>query len=257
MVLLLIGIFCSFLLTFFYLAPPSILICLLQRLGLWICYSLMFGAFSVKVIRVARIFYGVKRKITYRPWLLASGYQIAFTTAIVAGQMIVVIISLIITHPDADRKVRLDQDSERQLDLPEVVVTCAGEHVAMIVLSLLYESVLIIVATVVGVLSCKFPANFNEAKYISFCTFALLIVWMGLIPAYFVTQSQQEVQDAVISIFVSFSAFAVLVFIFGPKLFIILFQPNKNVHRSTEHTKSKMKWLRAGSGSGGKQEEVG
>ena len=253
MILLLIGISCSFLLAFFYLAPPSIPICLLQRLGLWCCYSLMFGALAIKVIRVARIFYGVMRKITYRPRLLASGYQIAFACAIVAGQMVVVIISLIIIHPETHRKIRHDQDSEQQLGLPEVVVTCAEEHIAMIVLSLLYESVLIVVSTVVGVLSFKFPANFNEAKYISFCTFALLIVWVGLIPAYFVTQSQQEVQDAVISIFVSLSAFAVLIFIFGPKLFIILFQPDKNVHRSTsQQTRSNIKWLGTGSGSGSK-----
>ena len=187
MMLLLISISCSFLLVFFYLAPPSIPICLLQRLGLWCCYSLMFGALAVKVIRVARIFYGVKHKVTQRPRLLAPGYQITFTCAIVAGQMVVVIISLIIVHPETDRKVRLDQDSKRQLGLPEVVVTCAEERIALIVLSLLYESVLIVVSTVVGVLSFKFPANFNEAKYISFCTFALLIVWVGLIPAYFVT----------------------------------------------------------------------
>ena len=264
MVLLLIGIFCSFLLAFFYLAPPSIPICLIQRLGLWFCYSLMFGALTVKVIRVARIFYGVKRKVTKRPRLVAPGYQIAFTCAIVAGQMVIVIISLIIIHPETDRTVRLDQDSERQLGLPEVVVTCAEEHIAMIVLSLLYESVLIVVSTVLGVLSFKYPANFNEAKYISFCTFALLIVWVGLIPAYFVTQSQQEVQNAAVSIFVSLSAYAMLVFIFGPKLFIILFQPKKNVPQfTTQQTRNSLNGPGTGSGAksinckDGKQEKVG
>ena len=259
MVLLLIGISCSFLLAFFYLAPPSIPICLLQRLGLWFCYSLMFGALTVKVIRVARFFYGMKHNLMQRPRLATPGYQIAFTCAIVAGQMVVVIISLIIIHPETDRKIRLDQHS---VGLPQVVVTCTEEHIAMIVLSLLYESVLIVVSTVVGVLSFKFPANFNEAKYISFCTFALLIVWVGLIPAYFVTQSQQEVQDAVVSIFVSLSAFAMLIFIFGPKHFIILFQPDKNVHTTTSRCmRSNNDGLGTESGvkstnKKGKQEEV-
>ena len=238
MILLLTGISCSFLLSFFYLAPPSIPICLIQRLGLWFCYSLMFSALTLKVLRVARIFYGLKRNMTYKPRFTEPGYQVAFTLILVAAQMTLIIISLaFIVHPTANRRVRYDHDSEGRLGLPDVIITCTDEHIAIIVISILYESALIIAAAVLGALSFKYPDNFNEAKYISFCTFALLIVWIGLIPTYFATQSQQEYQNAAISIFVILSAYAMLVFLFGPKLFIILFQPEKNTtHFSTHHT---------------------
>ena len=247
MVLLLVGILCSYILAFFYLAPPSIPICLFQRIGIWFCYSLMFGALAVKVVRVARIFYAVKRKILQRPRFVEPGYQVLFTGLIVAGQMIIMLISLIVSPPNTVRTYRYDQDSDLRLGLPEVVITCKNEHVGLTVLSLLYESILIVVSTVLGVLSFKFPANFNEAKYISFCTFALLIIWIGLFPAYFATLSQQEYQNAAVSLFVILSAFAMLIFIFGPKLFVMLFQPSKNVNFTTQHARSNLSGIPTGS----------
>ena len=228
MILLLIGISCSFILPFFYTAPPSIPICLVNRLGIWFCYSLMFGALAIKVQRVARIFYGVKRNLHYTPRFATPIYQISFTLTVVTIQMILIIISLALVHPKPLRILRYDQESEGRLGLPEVVVICQKEETAVVVVSLLYETCIIVFATIVGVFSFKFPKNFNEAKYISFCTFSLLVVWLGLIPAYFTTESQPEIQNAVISLFIILSAFGVLCFIFGPKLFIVLFHPEKN-----------------------------
>ena len=96
---------------------------------------------------------------------------------------------------------------------------------------------IIAVTTVLGAFSFKYPENFNEAKYISFCTFSLLVVWLGLIPTYFTTQSRPEIQNAAVSLFIILSAFGVLCFVFGPKLIIILFQPERNsTHFSTHHT---------------------
>lgn len=235
MMLLLVGIACSFFLGFFYLAPPSIPICIIQRLGLWFCYSLMFGALTIKVQRVARIFYGIKRKVTYTPRFVTPGYLVTFTLIIVAIQMCLIIVSVaFISRPTVKRTIRYNDD---RLGLPEgVIITCTEEHIAITVLSLLYESALIGIATVLGVLSFKYPENFNEAKYISFCTFALLIVWLGLIPTYFATQSRQEFRNAAISFFVILSACAVLVFLFGPKLYVMIFQPKRNsVEFSTHH----------------------
>ena len=144
---------------------------------------------------------------------------------------------LFIVYPTVKRTIRHDASSEERLGLPEVIITCREEHIAIIVLSMLYESTLIGITTVLGAFSFKYPENFNEAKYISFCTFALLTVWIGLIPTYFATQSRQEYQNAAVSFFVILSACAVLIFIFGPQLFIMIFQPKRNSpHVSTQHT---------------------
>ena len=236
MIMLLIGIACSFGLPFFYVAPPSIPVCLVNRLGIWFCYSLMFGALVIKAQRVARIFFGIKRDLHYTPRFASPFFQVSFTLIIVAVQMLLIIISLIFVNPDVVRTIRFDQDSEGRLGLPEAVVTCREEATPVIVLSLLYETAIITAATALGVISFKFPENFNEAKYISFCTFSLLVVWLGLIPTYFTTQDHQEIQNAAISLFIIMSAFGVLCFIFGPKLFIMIFRPERNSsHFSTNH----------------------
>jgi metabotropic glutamate receptor 2/3/metabotropic glutamate receptor 6/7/8 len=235
MILLLIGITCSFLLPFFYVAPPSIPICLVNRLGIWFCYSLMFGALAIKAQRIARIFYGVKRNLHYVPRFSTPIYQVIFTLIIVSIQMVIVVVSLAVVHPEVQRMIRNDQNSKGGLGLPEVVIVCRKEETAVVALSLLYETCIIAVATILGIFSFKFPKNFNEAKYISFCTFSLLVVWLGLIPAYFTTESRPEIQNAAISLFIILSAFGVLCFIFGPKLFIAVFHPSKNRFTTTYH----------------------
>ena len=235
MILLLIGITCSFLLPFFYVAPPSIPICLVNRLGIWFCYSLMFGALAIKAQRIARIFYGVKRNLLHVPRFSTPIYQVIFTLIIVAIQMVLVVVSLAVVHPEVQRMIRYDQNSKGGLGLPEVVIVCRKEETAVVALSLLYETCIIAVATILGIFSFKFPKNFNEAKYISFCTFSLLVVWLGLIPAYFTTESRPEIQNAAISLFIILSAFGVLCFIFGPKLFIAVFHPSKNRFTTTHH----------------------
>ena len=236
MILLLIGISCSFILPFFYVAPPSLPVCLINRLGLWFCYSLMFGALAIKVQRVARIFYGIKKNLTYTPRFVSPFFQVTFTLVIVAVQMVLVAISLAVVHPDVNPVY--PEDIDDRVRAPQAVVfTCQQETTAVIALSLLYETAIIAVATALGLFSFKFPENFNEAKYISFCTFSLLVVWLGLIPTYFTTQSRPEIQNAAISLFIILSAFGVLFFIFGPKLFIVVFQPERNsTHFSTHHT---------------------
>ena len=236
MILLLIGITCSFILPFFYVVPPSVPICLVNRLGIWFCYSLMFGALAIKAQRIARIFYGVKRNLHLIPPFSTPIYQVIFTLIIVAIQMILIVLSLAIVHPEVERHTRYDQDG--RLGLPEVIIVCQKEETAVVALSLFYETCIIAVATILGIFSFKFPKNFNEAKYISFCTFSLLVVWLGLILAYFTTESRPEIQNATLSLFIILSAFGVLCFIFGPKLFIAIFHPGRNRFTTTHHNET-------------------
>lgn len=224
MVLLLVGIASSFTLAYIYVSPPSVGVCFLQRVGLWFCFSLMFGALLVKIVRVARIF--LRKPGVRRPQFIEPYWQVIFTFIIVGIQLFIVVVSLAVQPPDTDTEQRL---SSEPLDFPTLVVTCKTDQDAFLGLSVSFETSIIIVSTVLGLLSFKYPENFNEARYIAFCSFALFVVWVVFIPAYFATQSTQEFQNATISLAVVMSAAAVLVCIFGPKLFIILFYPEKNV----------------------------
>lgn len=235
MIMLMAGILFSFLLALFYLLPPVLGICVIQRIGVWFCFSLMFGAILIKIIRVARIFMNTaKTHIRFTE----SYYQVIFTILIVLGQLVFVIVSIGYQIPDVRRELR--RNTEDNNALPTIVVTCVTDPVVFLVLSVGYESLLIIASTVLGVMSFKYPANFNEAKCISFCTFALLVIWLVFIPSYFTIQQMQEFQNAAISMAITMSAFVVLLCIFGPKLFIIFFWSDLNKDETTHHGTTSM-----------------
>ena len=224
MMLILIGIASCFVLAFFFVAPPHPAVCAIQRIGLWFSFSLMFASLLVKIIRVARIFL---RKVNLTKTRFTEPiYQVLFTFCFVIVQLLIVVISLIVTHPEVDRSLRFNADMPNEI--PQLVITCIPDNVIFLVLSVGYESVIVIVAAILGGLSFKYPENFNEAKYIAFCMFALLVIWIAFIITYFATQSVQEFQNIAVSLAVVMSGFAVLICIFGPKLFIVLFQPQKN-----------------------------
>ena len=227
MIMLMVGIVLSFLQVFIYLAPPVLGICVVQRIGIWFCFSLMFGAILVKLIRVVRIF--MNRSNTHIQFMEPC-YQIVFTILIVLGQLVLVIASTVSNNPRVESVLRTNGN-----DFPVLVVTCGTDQLVLIILSVTYETGLIIACTILGIMSFKYPDNFNEAKYITFCTFALLVIWLGFIPSYFAIQQIQEFQNAVISMAIILSAFVVLVCIFGPKLFIILFHSKLNEEDPTSY----------------------
>ena len=227
MVLLLIGIGLSYVLAFIFVSPPVFTICLIQRLGLWFCFSLMFGALMVKVIRVTRIFLV---KAVKRPPFTTPKYQVLFTFIIVAGQMGLVFCSMLLQHPGVARNLRFDPEDKN--NFATIVVSCTKDDVVVFALSLTYETAIIIATTLCGIISFKYPENFNEAKHISLCTFALAVIWVAFIPGYFVTASQQEFQNATVSLAVIMSASAVLVFNFCPRLFVIVIS-KRSSSRST------------------------
>ena len=228
MILLLIGITLSFILGFIYISPPVLGVCIIQRIGVWIVFSLMFGALFIKILRVARIFHN-KSSLTHLRFIEPK-YQVLFTLLIVMGQIVLFTVPSIATQvPAIDRQLRLDnQDTNR---IPEYVLTCNSDPTVFLVLSIIYESAIVIAFTILGVISFKYPANFNEARYVSFCTFTLVVFWLTftLIPAFFTTQSNQELQSAATSLAVTMSAFAVLVCLFGRQVFILLFHRKQNI----------------------------
>ena len=99
MVMLLIGIGACCVLTYIVVAPPSTGVCVFQRIGVWFCFSLAFGALLVKIIRVARIFYSIKSSVIKRPHFTSPIYQVIFTIVIVVGQLILVAIGLGVDPP--------------------------------------------------------------------------------------------------------------------------------------------------------------
>ena len=225
MVLLLIGITISFILPFIYISPPVLGVCIIQSVGVWFALSLMFGALLVKIVRVARIFLN-KSSLTHLKFT-EPYYQIFFTLVLVLVQMIIVAASVAYQVPHVLQEIRINPENSN--NFPEILITCAVYPLEFVIVSIVYESAIIISSTILGVMSFRYPANFNEAKYVSFCTFAVLVIWVAFIITYLVIiQSSKEFQNAIISLGVIMTTFTVLVTIFGCKIVMIVFPREKN-----------------------------
>ena len=215
MVMLIIGLACCFILPIFYLIQPSFGICLIQRIGLWFCFSLIFGALLVKLIRITRIF--VSRGLK-RPRFIEWYYQIFFTLGVVTVQIILAVISLIVVPPETAIEQRSNSDDSN--DFPTLILTCRAPNLITVIILILYDTVLIIINTVLGCLTLRYPKNFNEALHVGFSSFAILVVWIGFVPSYFAAQI--EFRPGVIGVGILLSGFSVLLCLFGPRVFIAI-----------------------------------
>ena len=228
MVLLLSGIALSFVLPFLYVSPPSLGVCVFQRMGIWICVSFTFGAVLVKIVRVYRIFVSKTHVRITEPH-----YQVIFTFLIVVGQLLIVVASIGYRFPQVSKDFRKNSDDSN--DFPVNVLSCVSDHSAFLVLSIGYISIIVIATTIIGVISFKYPKNFNEARFISFCSFALLLIWLTFIPSYFIATFRHEFQSAVIAMAILMTAFAELACLFGHKMFVIFFHSGKNKIKMQKH----------------------
>ena len=227
MVILLIGIGTCCVLTYITVAPPSTVVCVFQRIGVWFCFSLAFGALLVKIVRVARMFYSIKSSAK-RPRFTDPIHQVIFTIVIVSLQLLLVLIGLIVDHPVVKRDPEdvITSSGEQTGEAPEIVETCQQPHTAILVLLLAYNSAIIVGCTILGWMTRSFPENFNEAKHVMFTSFTLMVVWVLFVPLYFYTED--EFRAGVLALGIVLSAVALMAGIFFPRAFIIIFQKDKN-----------------------------
>lgn len=73
------------------------------------------------------------------------------------------------------------------------VLTCRVSTFALM-MSLVYNMLLILMCTLYAFKTRKIPENFNEAKYIGFTMYSTCIVWLAFIPIYFGTNNDYKVK---------------------------------------------------------------
>nr|XP_053651495.1 uncharacterized protein LOC128701648 [Cherax quadricarinatus] len=87
-----------------------------------------------------------------------------------------------------------------------------------------WDFFLIAMCTVYAIKTRNLPENFNEAKFIGFSMYTTCVIWMAWVPIYF----GSDHKIICMSMCTSLSALVTLVLLFFPKLYIILFRPEKN-----------------------------
>ena len=164
--------------------------------------------------------------------------QVVICFSIISVQVIGIIIWVIVSPPG----ISFDYDD------PKRVILQCKTHNTHLSLSFVYNMFLVLLCTVYAVKTRKIPENFNEARFIGFTMYSILIIWIAFIPIYFGTtaaagsskspKNNYKIQLTTMAMCLSLSATVILCCLFLPKLRVVLLKPNKNVRSKNNMVKS-------------------
>ncbi|KAM4051894.1 vomeronasal type-2 receptor 26-like [Anomaloglossus baeobatrachus] len=219
--LLLVSIFLSFLSVFLFLGRPTDVTCRLRVSSFGLFFSVAISSLLAKTIMVYVAFKCIKPGSSWRKWL---GVKLPYTIVSLCSsfQWVVCVLWLSISPPFQD----LDTQSYQE----KIIIQCNEGSVIGCYSVLGYLGFLAIISFLTAYLVRSLPDSFNEAKYITFSMLVFCSVWITMILAYLSSKGKHLVTVEIFAV-ISSSA-GLLVCIFFPKCYIILF-------KSTLNTKTK------------------
>ncbi|XP_041441594.1 extracellular calcium-sensing receptor-like [Xenopus laevis] len=219
--LLLLSLFLCFLCSLGFIGYPQPKQCLLSQVAFGMIFDLCISCVLAKTITVVIAFTATRPGSKLRQWTgVKSSYSIIILSSFI--QLCICGMWLIVSPPFSE----LDTNSKPGL----IIVNCnEGSPIAFWCM-LGYLGLLASVSFIVAFLARRLPDSFNEAKFITFSMLAFLSVWVSFIPAYLSARGMYTVAMEVFAILSS--SWAMVVCIFVPKCYIVLFRPNMN---SREH----------------------
>lgn len=221
--LIFLGAFLCYCFTFVMVAEPTAFRCGLARVGLGLGLTICYSAIFTKTNRISRIFNRTMRSAK-RPRYVTPKSQLVICLCLVLIELTLSAIWLLLEPPKVDNKM---------MGASEPYFMLCDLHDETVCLALCFSVLLILLCTYYAYKTRKIPENFNEAKYISFVMYSTCIIWMAFVPTYFALSSGYQVRSTLLTMGVSLSGTVALVCIFVPKLYIAVFQPQKNVRFPT------------------------
>ncbi|GBM78137.1 Metabotropic glutamate receptor [Araneus ventricosus] len=215
------GIFLCYAITFLLVQKPSDIKCGAQKMGIGLCFTIVYSAVLTKTNRIDRIFRSGVRS-TKKPSFISPKSQLLICGGIISIQVVFSAMWMGFRPPRAMHYHPNPDESH---------LVCAASIDATYMVAFAYPMILILICTVYAILTRKIPEAFNESKYIGFTMYTTCIVWLAFIPLYFTTTDHDEINVFTMSVTVSISATVTLFCLFTPKLYIILLHPKKNVRQ--------------------------
>ncbi|XP_073403140.1 extracellular calcium-sensing receptor-like [Dendrobates tinctorius] len=215
--LLLLSITLCFLCSLTFIGYPKPEKCLLQQVAFGTVFSLCISCVLAKTITVVIAFKATTPDSGLRKWTgTKTSYFVISLGVLIQLCICVMWLSLSPPFPDHDL-----------ISQPGIITANCNEGSTIAFWCMLgYLGLLATISFVLAFLARRLPDSFNEAKFITFSLMAFLSVWVSFIPAYLSAQGKYTSAMEIFAILSS--SWAMVICIFVPKCFIILFRPEQN-----------------------------
>ncbi|XP_034551246.1 taste receptor type 1 member 1 [Notolabrus celidotus] len=201
-----------------HFGPPSPLACILKQPLFIVSFTVCLACITVRSLQVVCIFkFASRLPPAYDKWAKKHGPE--FTIFLVS--IIVLLISVLrvsVNPPRPDQDLNFYKDS--------IVLECSNTLSPGAGLELGYVSMLSVLCFCFSYLGKDLPANYNEAKCVTFSLMVYMISWMSFFTVYLISRGPFTMAAQVFA-----TLFSVLAFFGGyflPKIYIIVLKPQMN-----------------------------
>lgn len=205
-----------------YLADPSPMVCPLHQAWFYLFYTACVAILGAKTNRIVHLFEShVPRSALTRPGWAGKHRHVLLVLCVVLVDLLVIVFWVIFDppKPHLDKSIRTEYFKRCRLSS-----SVAGDVCQYLLMGLLI--LISICCSYFAYRARKLPHNFNEAKFIAFSLYVLVLSWVTFYPVYLNIEGLYSVVVSCTTTFIASTG--LLVCIFVPKIYIILCHPEKN-----------------------------